>query len=183
MININQIYKGYFLLHINFLVSSSMDLKCTFICRWSVTIKQISGFSSCMFNTLSFIHTNYSFTTIRPDFMDPSYFVYLSFIIPPQWSNSFINKTIQPKYMVLFHLFCFLVCTTIRLKIRVLIINLFQLYAHDISTKTYDPLSFVFFFSRVLNNQFLSFAHDCSTVIYGLFSFKLSFLHDRSTKN
>ena len=136
-----------------------MDLNCTFV-FWSVTIKQISGSSSCMFNTLSFL-SNYSFTTIRPDFMDPSYFIYLSFIIPPQWSNSFINKTIQPKYMVLFHLFYFLVCTTIRLKIRVLIINLFQLYAHDISTKTYDPLSFVFFF---LGSSTISFFHLHTTV-------------------
>ena len=118
---------------------------CKFVFRWSVTIKQISGSSSCIFNTHSFL-SKYSFTTIRPDFMHPSYFICLSFIIPPQWFNSFIEKTIQPKYMVLFHLFCFLLCTTIRLKIRVLIINLFQLYAHDISTKTYDPLSFVSFF-------------------------------------
>ena len=158
-----------------------MDLNCTFIYRWSVTINQISGSSSCVFNTLSFL-SKYSFTTTRPDFMDPSYFTYLSFIIPPQWFNSFIDKTIQPKYMVLFHLFCFLLCTTIRLKIRVLTINLFQLYAHDISTTTYDPL-FCVFFSRDLNNQFISFTGDRLTEIYDLFSFNFSFLHDHSTKN
>ena len=63
--------------------------------------------------------------------------------------------------MVLFHLFCFLLCTTIRLKIRVLITNLFQLYAYDISTKTYDPLSFVFFF---LGSSTISSFHFHTTV-------------------
>ena len=83
--------------------------------------------------------------------MDLSYFTHLSFIVPVQWFNYFIDTIIQPKYMVLFHLFCLLLCTTIRLKIRFLIINLFQLHAHDILTKTYDPHTFDFF-SKVLNN-------------------------------
>ena len=56
--------------------------------------------------------------------------------------------------MVLFHLI-FLLCTTIRPKIRVLT-YLFILYAHHHSTKIYGPLSFI-----------LSFVHDYSTKIWG----------------
>ena len=152
-----------------------------------------------MFNTLSFL-SKYSFTTIRPDFMDPSFFIYLSFIIPPQWFNSFIDTTIQQKYMVLFHLFCFLLCTTIRLKITVLITNLFQLYAHDISTKTYDPLSFVFFFlgsSTISSFHFHTTVRPKYMVLYHLFfllcttirprvrvltDLFILFVHDHSTK-
>ena len=112
-------------------------------------IKQIFGSSSCVFNTLGFL-SKYSFMTIRPDFMDPSFFIYLSFIIPPQWFNSFIDTTIQRKYMVLFHLFCFLLCTNIRLKIRVLITNLFQLYYTTFRPK-HMILFLLCFLSRVLN--------------------------------
>ena len=74
--------------------------------------------------------------------------------------------------MVLFHLFCFLLCTTIRLKITVLITNLFQLYAHDISTKTYDPLSFVFFFlgsSTISSFHFHTTVRPKYMVLYHLF--------------
>ena len=131
MINLDQSWLGFFLIHINF-------PRLFF-----------------MFNTLSFLY-KYSFTTIRPDFMDSSHFIHLSFIIPVQWFNYFIDTTIQPKCMVLFHLFCLLLCTTIRLKIRVLIINLFQLHVHDISTKTYDPHTFDFFFLR---SSTISFFH------------------------
>ena len=59
--------------------------------------------------------------------------------------------------MVLF----FLLRATIRLKIMVLITNLFQLYAHNIWTKTYDPLSFVFFF---LGSSMISSFHFHTTV-------------------
>ena len=117
------------------------------------------------------------------NFINLSYLIYLSFIIPLQWFSSFIDTTIQPKYMVLFHLFWFLLGTTVRLKIRVLITNLFQLYAHDISIKTYDPISFVFFFSRVLKDEFLLFSHERSTEIYCPLSFTLSFVHNHSTKS
>ena len=151
-----------------------------------------------MFNTLSFL-SKYSFTTIRPDFMDPSFFIYLSFIIPPQWFNSFIDTTIQQKYMVLFHLFCFLLCTTIRLKITVLITNLFQLYAHDISTKTCDPLSFVFFLgsSTISSFHFHMTVRPKYMVLYHVFfllwktirprvrvlnDLFILFVHDHSTK-
>ena len=72
--------------------------------------------------------------------------------------------------MVLFHLI-FLLCTTIRPKIRVHT-DLFLLFAHDHSTKVYGPLSFI-----------LSFVHDHSTKIYGLLSFILSFVHDHLSKN
>ena len=56
----------------------------------------------------------------------------------------------QTKYMFLFHLL-FLLCTTIRPRIMVLI-DLFLLFAHGHSTKMYGPLSFI-----------LSFANDNST--------------------
>ena len=74
--------------------------------------------------------------------------------------------------MALFHLFCFLLCTTNRLKIRILIINLFQLYVHDISTKTYDPLSFVFFFlgsSTISSFHFHRTVRPKYVVLYHLF--------------
>ena len=153
-----------------------------------------------VFNTLSFL-SKYLFTTIRADFMDPFYlFICLSFIIPPQWVNSFIDTTIQPKYMVLFLLFWFLLWTTIWLKITFLITNLFQfqLHAHDILIKTYDPFSFVFLFlgsSTISSFHFHTtvwpkymvlyhlFVHDHSTKIYGPLSFNLSFVLDHFTKN
>ena len=80
--------------------------------------------------------------------------------------------TIQQKYMVLFHLFCVLLCTTIRLKNTVLITNLFQLYAHGISTQTYDPLSFVFFFlgsSAISSFHFHTTIRPKYMVLYHLF--------------
>ena len=102
----------------------------------------------CMFNTLNFL-SKYSFTTIRPDFINLSYFIYLSIIIPPHWFKSFIDTTIRPKYMALFHLGCFLLCTTVQLKITVFIANLFKLYAHDII------LFLLRFSARLLNDEFL----------------------------
>ena len=54
----------------------------------------------------------------------------------------------------------FLLSKIIWLKIRVLIINLFQLYAHDILTKTYDPLFLCFF----LKSSKISFFHWHTTV-------------------
>ena len=70
--------------------------------------------------------------------------------------------------MVLFHLL-FLLCTTIRPKISVLI-DLFVLFAHDHSTKIYSPLSFILSFCttirpriRALINLFFLFVHDHST--------------------
>ena len=81
--------------------------------------------------------------------------------------------------MVLFHLI-FLLCTTIRPKIRVLI-DLFLLCAHDHSTKIYGLLSFIFSFVydhstkiRVLIDLFLLFVHDHSTKLYGPPPFILS---------
>ena len=72
--------------------------------------------------------------------------------------------------MVLFHLF-FLLCTTIRPKIRVLI-DLFLLFAHDHSTKMYGPLSYILPLctiirpkTRVLIDLFLLFVQDYSTKI------------------
>ena len=74
--------------------------------------------------------------------------------------------------MDLFHLFCFLLCTTIWLKITVLITNLFWLYAHGILTKTYDPLSFVFFFlgsSTISSFHFHTTVRPKYMVLYHLF--------------
>ena len=74
--------------------------------------------------------------------------------------------------MVLFHLFCFLLCTAIRLKIKVFITNLFHLYAHDISTKTYDPLSLVLFFlgsSTISSFHFHTTVQPKYMVLYHLF--------------
>ena len=103
--------------------------------------------------------------------------------------------------MVLFHLFCFLLCTTIRLKIRILITNLFHdILLHDISSKTYNPLSFVFFSlgsSTISSFHFHTTVRPKYMVLYHLFfllcttirprvrvltdSFLL-FVHDHSTK-
>ena len=132
-----------------------------------------------MFNTLSFL-SKHLFTTIRPDFMDPSYFIHVSLIIP-QCFSSFIDMTIEPKYMVLLHLFCFLLCTTIRLKSSVT--NLFQLCAYDILTKIYDPLSFVFFFlgsSTTSSFRFHKTVRPKYMVLYHLF---FLFVYDHSTKS
>ena len=89
--------------------------------------------------------------------------------------------------MVLFHLI-FLLCTTIRPKIR-LLINLFLLCVLDYSTEIYGLLSFVLSFvhnhsikARVLTDLFLLFAHDHSTKIYVPLSINLSFIHDHWTK-
>ena len=87
------------------------------------------------------------------------------------------------KYMILFHLF-FLLCTTIRPKIRVFI-DLFILFAHDYSIKIYGPLSFLFFCTIIrpktsaFINLFLLFGYDHSTKIHGLF-FSYSFFCARS---
>ena len=90
--------------------------------------------------------------------------------------------------MVLFYLF-FILYTTIRLKIRVLI-DLFLSCAHDHSTEICGFLIFIVSFvhdhstkTRVLTDLFLLFVHDHSTKIYGPLSFNLSFVHDHSTKN
>ena len=67
------------------------------------------------------------------------------------WFISFIcTRTFDKNFLVPFHLF-FLLCTTIRPKIRVLI-DLFLLFVRDHSTEIYDPLSFI-----------LSLVHDYST--------------------
>ena len=72
------------------------------------------------------------YTILRPEFRVPTnLFLYL-------------HTAIQQKYMVLFYLI-FLLCTTIRPKIRVLN-DLFLLCAHDHQTEIYDPLSFTLFF-------------------------------------
>ena len=52
-----------------------------------------------------------------------------------------MHTTIWPNYIVLFHLF-FHLWTIIRPKIRVVIYLLLS-FAHDHSTKIYDPLSFI----------------------------------------
>ena len=52
-----------------------------------------------------------------------------------------LQTTIRGKHMVLFHLL-FVLCTTIRLKIRSLI-DLFCLFAHNHVAKVYDPLSLI----------------------------------------
>ena len=72
--------------------------------------------------------------------------------------------------MVLFNLI-FLLCTSMRTKIRVLI-DLFLLCAHDHLTKMYRPLSFT-----------LSFVYDHSTKMRVLIDLFILFVHDHSTKN
>ena len=70
--------------------------------------------------------------------MDPSYFILFVFInVSGALVIYFFHRhtKIQPKYMTLFHLFHFLLCTTIQQKIKLLIINLFLLYAHKSKTK------------------------------------------------
>ena len=71
--------------------------------------------------------------------------------------------------MVLFHLF-FLFCTTIRPKIRSLT-DLYLLFAHDHSTKIYDPLSVfhLFFlcaqpFDQTLGYSLIYFFHLYTTI-------------------
>ena len=81
----------------------------------------------------------------------------------------YLHTTVQPKYMVFFHLF-FLLCTTIEPKIKVLI-DLFLLFVHDHAKIT------------VLIDLFLLSVHDHSTEIHGPLSFILSFVHNYSTKN
>ena len=71
--------------------------------------------------------------------------------------------------MVLFHLF-FLLCTTNRPKVRVLI-DLFRVFPHDHSIEIYGPPSVI-----------LSFVHDHSTKTQGLTDLCISFAHDLSTK-
>ena len=59
----------------------------------------------------------------------------------------YVHTTIRQKYMVFFHLI-FLLCTTIPLKIRVLI-NLFFLFVHNHSTKVIEvtlTLQFILLF-------------------------------------
>ena len=75
--------------------------------------------------------------------------------------------------MVLYHLF-FLLCTTIRQRLRVLT-YLFFLYAHNHFIKIWGPLPFIITFVhdhstkkiRVLIYIFISFVHDHSTKIRG----------------
>ena len=84
--------------------------------------------------------------------------------------------------MVLFYLF-FLLCTTIRPKLRVFI-DLFFILAHDHSTKLHGPLSFILSLCtsirskiRVLINFFFLFEHNHSTKVRqeSLLLFKLFF--------
>ena len=83
-----------------------------------------------------------------------------------------VHTTICPKYMVLFHL-CFLLCTTIRPRLRILT-DLFLLFAHDHMTEVYGPLAFILSFVydhitkiKVLIDLFFLFVHDHSAKLYG----------------
>ena len=100
----------------------------------------------------------------------------------------YLHMTIRQKYMAFFHLI-FLLYTTIRPKIRVLI-DLFLLCGQNHSTEIYGPFSLFFLLcatirpkTRVHTDLLLLFAHDDSTKIYGPLSFILSLVHDHSTKN
>ena len=95
----------------------------------------------------------------------------------------YLHKTIRQIYMILFHLF-FLLCTTIRPKIRVFI-DIFLLFAHDTTIRQIYMIFFVsFIFSLcttirskiwVLINLLLLFVHNHSTM------FRLQYCHYTSS--
>ena len=80
------------------------------------------------------------------------------------------TTTIWQEYVVLIHLF-FLLCTTIWPK-TMSFIDLFLLFAHDHSTKIYEPLSFILYLCRTIRPKI--------RVQIDLF---LLFLHEHLTKN
>ena len=73
------------------------------------------------------------------------------------WSSSVYSFFCKRPFdqNILSYFIYFLLCTTIRPKIMVLI-DVFHLFAYDHSTKIYGPLSFI-----------LSFVHENSTIDYG----------------
>ena len=83
----------------------------------------------------------------------------------------YLHTTIQPNYMVLFHLF-FLQCTTVRSKIRVLI-NLFSILVHDHSTKVRGhSYSLIYYFLNCANISFAIFMADTALIIFRALCFK-----------
>ena len=107
------------------------------------------------------------YTTIRPKLRVSLIYVF------------HLHTTIRQKYLVLFHLFCLCARPFDENSGSLLI---FFLFAHDHSTKIYDPLSFVLSLwttirrkIRVLLNLVLLFAHDHSTKIRGHSYFSIYF--------
>ena len=122
-----------------------------------------------------------------------SSFIYFVFCCARPFDHSttdlfYLYTTIRQKHMALFYLF-FLLCTTMRPKIRSLIDLFF--YVHTTIRPKYVVFLYLLFLLcttirarvRVLTDLFLLFAHDHSTKIYGPLLFILYFVHDHSTKN
>ena len=83
----------------------------------------------------------------------------------------YLHTTIQPNYMVLFHLF-FLQCTTIQSKIGVLI-NLFFVLVHDHSTRVRGhSYSLICYFLNCSNISFAIFMADTTIIIFRVLCFK-----------